>query len=439
MMELLKKIILEFHTRNLDYVSPRDIPFPILDGKATVITGMRRTGKSSFCYQKIRELVASGVGRDRILFLNFEDDRILGLSMKDCQAILDAYYSLFPENRAKECYFFFDEIQNLPGWEHFVRRLIDTTNIHVIVTGSSSKMLTREIGSAMRGRSSSREVLPFSFTEYLKYHHVLESIPEHLSDDDEARLRNGMERYFRLGGFSETYKYPDSAVRTEILQQYSDVVVLRDVAERNGIANLTALRLLLRALYGQAARKFSVTGFWKVLSQGMGVKCAKNDLFDFMDFLEESCLIYRTGLLSLSEKARLVNPKKVYFVDVGLVRAMAEDPDADRGWLLENLVYLHLRRMGFSLDYVNTSDGKEIDFHAYNRITKEKQLVQVAWSISDPATRERETIPLSKAGRELGIERKLVVTWDEKAHLDDCVEAVPVWKYLAMSSHNTGK
>ena len=148
--------------------------------------------------------------------------------------------SLYPDNREKECYFFFVEIQNVEGWKHFVRRLIDTTDIHVILTGSSSKMLATEMESTMRGRSISKEVLPFSFVEFLKYHHVFKTIPEHLSDDDIAHLRHEMDRYFHIGGFPEIYKYSDLAARIEILQEYSDLVVLKDVIERHEVSNVTA-------------------------------------------------------------------------------------------------------------------------------------------------------------------------------------------------------
>ena len=430
MIEILKRLILEFQNRNLEHIARRELVFPILDGKATVITGMRRTGKTSFCYQKMLELTAGGLNRNQILYLNFEDDRLTPFKLENCQSILDAYYSLYPDNRQKQCYFFFDEIQNVEGWEHFVRRLIDTTDIHVILTGSSSKMLAVEMESTMRGRSISKEVLPFSFVEFLKYHHVFETIPEHLSDDDIAHLRHEMDRYFHIGGFSEVYKYPDLATRIEILQEYSDLVVLKDVIERHDVANVTALRLLLKAVCQSNARKFSVTGFWKVLTKGMQVKCSKNDLFDFMNYLEEACIVYRTYILSDSEKAKLVNPAKVYLVDVGLVRAMAEDPEANKGWLLENLVYLHLRRQKYTLNYINTSDGKEVDFYAFNKITREKKLVQVSWSISDPETRKREIDPLVSAGRNLGIKQRILITWDEEGSADDGVQIIPIWKYL---------
>jgi len=339
MLEKLKRILLEFQERPIRQVIRRDDPFPVLEGKATVITGMRRVGKTSFCLQEMLDLLAAGADKKQLLYLNFEDDRLFGFKLEDCQSILDAYYTLYPDNRSRKCYFFFDEIQNVDNWERFVRRLLDTTNVQVILTGSSSKLLTSEIATAMRGRSVSKELLPFSFAEFLRYKNVFERLPEHLSDDSIAYLRHEMEHYFMLGGFPEIYRYEDIATRIEILQEYSNMVILKDVVERHKVTNTTALRYLLTALYNADSQKFSVTKFWKVLNKGMQVSCSKNDLFAFMDYLEEAYILFRTELHAPSEKAKMVNPDKVYMIDVGLVKAMLEDPMTNKGWLLENLVY----------------------------------------------------------------------------------------------------
>ena len=430
MLEILRKIILEFQSKDLSYIVKREQTFPVLKGKATVITGMRRAGKTSFCYQKMRDLIDSGMDRNQILYLNFEDDRLSGLQLKDCQNILDAYYSLYPDNRKKECWFFFDEVQNVDGWERFVRRLLDTTDIHIVLTGSSSKLLTAEISTAMRGRSINAEIMPFSFHEYLQYHHVFDTIPEYLSDDDIAHLRHEMENYFQLGGFPEVYGAPDLSTRIKILQEYNDLVMFKDVIERHRVTNTVALRHLLHALYQSNAQKFSVSGFAKTLSTGMQVKCSKVDLLKFMDYLEEAFIVFRTALHSRSEKAKMVNPNKVYMIDIGLVRAMDDDPEANKGWLLENLVYLHLHRTDFDVDYVITSDRKEVDFYASNKITHEKQLIQVSWSLADAETRKREITPLLKAGKSTGIKKRLVVTWNEEETLEGGIQVVPIWKYL---------
>lgn len=430
MLEILKRMILEFQERPMRKIANRKLRFPMLAGKATIITGMRRTGKTSFCYQKMTELLAEGIDKTQLLYLNFEDDRLYGFKIDDCQSILDAFYSLYPDNRRKECYFFLDEIQNVDDWERFVRRLLDTTDIHVVLTGSSSKLLTVEIATAMRGRSISQEVLPFSFEEFLQYKNVFETIPENLSDNDIAHLRHEIEHYFRIGGFPEIYPYPDVATRGEILQEYSNMVVLKDVVERHNISNQTALRYLVSALYNADAQKFSVTNFWKVLNKGMQVKCSKNDLFAFMKYLEEAYIIFRAELHANSQKAKLVNPNKVYLIDIGLVRAMVEDPEANRGWLLENLVYLHLRRLKFDISYYNTSDNKEVDFYAFNKISREKMLIQSTWSLADAETAKREIAPLVCAGAELNIAKRFIVTWNEETELADGIKVIPLWKFL---------
>lgn len=430
MIEILKRMLLEFQERPMKQIAHRNFPFPILDGKATVITGMRRTGKTSFCYQKMQELLDAGVNKNQLLYLNFEDDRLIKFKIEDCQSILDAFYSLYPDNRKKECYFFLDEMQNVDDWEHFARRLIDTTDIHVILTGSSSKLLTVDIATSMRGRSINQEILPFSFVEFLQYKHVFDTIPETLSDNDIAHLRHEVEHYFRLGGFPEIYKYPDTATHVEILQEYSDLVVLKDVVERHEISNQIALRYLLSALYNADSQKFSVTNFWKTLNKGMQIKCSKNDIFAFMKYLEEAYIIFRTKLHANSQKAELVNPNKVYLIDIGLVRAMAEDPDANRGWLLENLVYLHLRRRKFNVSYYNTTDNKEVDFYVFNRGSREKWLLQVTWSLAGAETAKREIAPLIQAGQELNIDKRFIITWNEEAELENNIHVIPLWKFL---------
>ena len=431
MLEKLKRILLEFQERPLPAITRRDAVLPILEGKATVVTGMRRVGKTTLCRQKMQQLLEGGFDKTCLLYVNFEDDRLAGFRLEDCQLILDAYNSLWPDNRNKECYFFFDEIQNVENWERFVRRLLDTTDVHVILTGSSSKLLASEISTAMRGRSVSVEMLPYSFAEYLRLRNAFDELPENLSDSIIARLRHGMEEYFNLGGFPEVYQVEDMVTRWEILQEYSDMVVLKDVVERHEVSNITALRRLLLFLYNNDSQKFSVTSFWKTLNQGMQVKCAKNDLFTFMNYLEEAYILYRTELHTTSEKAKMVNPDKVYFVDVGLVRALADDPTADRGWLLENLVYLHLRRCKCQIEYYNTSDGKEVDFYVTNKMSRQRCLIQVCWSLNSSDTMKREIIPLLDAGQELGIKQLLVVTWDEEKEIEGGIKVVPIWKLLA--------
>ncbi len=429
MKNILKRMIEEFQRRNLPEMTGRDVHYPMLSGKATVITGMRRTGKTSLCIHKMQEIVADGVDKTRILYLNFEDDRLLNFKLEDCQTILDVYYSLYPENREKLCYFFFDEMQNVKDWERFIRRLIDVENVQIALTGSSSKLLTTEIATSMRGRSIKTEVLPFSFEEYMRYHKTFEQIPKNFCDADIAKLRNALSRYFRIGGFPEIYRY-DELEHYTILQEYIDLVILRDVIDRHAVTNLPAIRQLVNSLFNSAAQKFSVIKFANTLNKSLGIKCSKNDIYSFMDYLEEAYIIFRIPIHSMSVRVRQVNPNKVYLIDIGMVRVMIENPDGDKGALLENLVFLHLRRQGWTLEYYNTSNGYEIDFYAYHHKTKEKMLVQVSYSLNDEKTFQREVRALTQGGEELKVAKRLIVTWDDEKELDDGIHIVPAWRFL---------
>jgi predicted AAA+ superfamily ATPase len=153
MKKILQTLLAAFYERDLPELCNRNISFPEINGKVTSIIGMRRTGKTCLCYQRMRELLEQNVSKERLLYLNFEDDRLLGFKIEDCRDILDVYFSMFPENRSEVCYFFFDEIQDVTGWEIFIRRMLDTEKIQVTLTGSSSKLLSREIATSLRGRA----------------------------------------------------------------------------------------------------------------------------------------------------------------------------------------------------------------------------------------------------------------------------------------------
>ncbi|MBQ7649442.1 MAG: ATP-binding protein [Victivallales bacterium] len=430
MKRILSRIMEEFRTWELPELAYRDAFFPIVKGKATVITGMRRTGKTSLCYQKMKELLAGGVPRDRILHLNFDDDRLMRFTADDFQTILDVYYSEFPQNRDFLCYFFLDEIQNVPGWEHFVRRLIDREKVQVILTGSSSKLLSNEIATSMRGRSVRGVVYPFSFAEFLLADGVFETPPTRLSDRDISLLRNALRRYFTIGGFPEVQSV-DERTRHAILQEYIDLVIIDDVVERHEVSNVQVLRHLLDTVLNNPSQKFSVSNFHKEMKDQLKLKCSLSDLYDFLKYLEDAYILFRLKLHSRSVKKAQVNPAKVYPIDMGLVRAVSRDPDANRGHLLENMAFLQMLREGWKMGYVVTEKGgHEVDFYATHPIDKRKRLVQVSYEMPSTETLKREVEALTQAGEELGVDERLIVTWDDEGELDGGISVVPAWRFL---------
>jgi predicted AAA+ superfamily ATPase len=428
MKTILSQLMSDFHERKLPELTARRAALPQLPGKATTVIGMRRTGKTWFCFQHMQELLAQGVSHDRLLYVNFEDDRLLDFTVRDFQTILDIYYSRLPHNRDVTCFFFLDEIQRIAQWESFVRRLLDTERIQIVLTGSSSKLLSSEIATSLRGRSLSMEIFPFSFIEFMQYHKIFAKIPSSFSSRTCSLLRKAIGDYLMTGGFPEAQNL-DSSMRTEMLQGYIDAVLLKDVVERHKVAGVLPLKHLVRQVLNTPGAIFSVNKFHHTL-QSMGIACAKNSLYEYLEHLMDAYLLFKVPLHTRSERQRQVVPPKFYAIDTGLLQAMTFRHSSDSGPLLETLVYLHLRRGGYELEFVRTADGYEVDFLARHPISGEVKLLQVCYDLSRETVLERELRALNAARRELRVKNASIVSWDDEKTLPDGLEVVPVWKFL---------
>lgn len=430
MKTVLIELIENFYHKKFPPLTTRTLHFPVAKDTATVITGMRRTGKTTLCYQRMQELLDSGVAKNRLLYLNFEDERLFGFTLKNCQEIIEAYFQLYPNNRGQLCYFFFDEMQNIANWERFIRRLIDTEKVQITITGSSSKMLTTEIGTAMRGRSLSTEVFPFSFAEFLRYHKIYAEIPQIGGDDLRYKAMNALKKYFLHGGFPEVQRdMPEDAILR--LQEYVNVVTSRDIIERYQLhSNLQALKHLVNAVFYAPAQKFSVNNFSKQLKQ-LSIANSKEMLQQYIDYFCDAYLFYKVPLQSDSMARRRVNPDKLYLIDVGLIRAMVYKTSADNGALFENLVFLALRRKNYVITYVSTpKENYEVDFYAVDRRGNKGILVQACYTIADAETCERECRALLAAKKMLSCKKCYIVTWDEERDLAHGIKVIPMWKFL---------
>ena len=426
MKTIIAQLIDDFHERKRPALVARQKKFVQIPGKANVIIGMRRTGKTFFGYQKMQELVAAGISITKLLYLNFEDDRLLGFTIHDFQAILDVYYGKYPELRDTQCYFFFDEIQAIAQWELFIRRLLDTENVQVYLTGSSSKLLSTEIATQLRGRSLTTEIFPFA--EFLKYHRLFEPPLSRWGARTVSVLRKATRDYIEIGGFPEVQTL-EPAIRIEILQGYIDSVLLKDVIERHKVNNITAIKYLVRHLMNSPGGRFSVNKFYNSLKT-MAVKCTKNSLYEYLDHLTDAYLFYRVPIHSRSEKSRMLNPAKIYTIDTGLLNAMTFRNSSDYGALLENLVFMQLRRYGYKIEYVSTKEGYETDFLARHPLKKESELVQVCWDMSDEKTFQRELRGLQTAMKALAMTSGTIVTYDDEVSLDNNIAVIPIWKWL---------
>ena len=428
MKAILGEIMREFYEFGIpEDVKSRDVDYLEKRNAATVITGMRRTGKTYVTYQRMRALVDSGVPLERIVHINFDDDRLKGLQLEHLRLVGDIHAEMFPDAAKERCWYFLDELQDIEGWELYARRLLDSHLVQLCLTGSSSKMLSGEIATQMRGRSIDVEVFPLSFAEFLRFNSIMKSIPSNpYSSRTAGLLRHSMQRYLDEGGFPDV-QGDDYRIRVKVLQGYVDAVLYRDVIERHQVPSVQSLRYTLEYIKHNFAHKISTRAISGVL-KGLGLSDSREYISNYLDWLEQAYLIHRVPIRTDSLAVRRMNPDKFYLVDTGLARAVTPKSDASNGWLLENLVFLALRRGCNKIEYVNTQQGEEVDFLVTDRPTKRRRLIQVAWEMSSPETEERELSALKAARNELKVDDCTVVTWDEERELDG-IRIVPVWKW----------
>ena len=440
MIETIKSIILDFQELSLETGIPRRLRIDVVPGKATVCIGVRRSGKSTYLYQVIQRLLDDGVPRENILYLNFFDDRLHNLRQEGPGLITEAYYSLYPEKKNTETvYCFFDEIQEIKGWEPFVDRLMRTEQCEVYVTGSSAQMLSREIATQMRGRALSWEMFPFSFREYLDYKEIEST--GFLSTKKRFLVQKAFEEYWETGGFPEVAGL-DRRLRIKIHQEYFRAVLSRDLIERHDVSHPKALTDLAHRLVDNTASLYSVnslTGYLKSL----GHKAPKSAVSDYLEWFEDAYFLFTVRIFDASPARSKTNPKKIYCIDHALVTSVSSGILVNSGHLLENLVFTALRRVSPEIYYYKTKGGLEVDFITHlpaasptaqaGMRNRSRLLVQVCESMAEPQTRKREVTALGEAMVELGLKTGTIVTRNEEEEIKvdgGKIEVVPVWRFL---------
>ena len=381
-----------------------------LPGKATAVVGMRRAGKTTFLHQVRQERLAAGVGRERLPFINFEDERLAGIGAEDLGAVVESHYRQFPELRRKELVTWcFDEIQLVPDWERFVRRMLDEENVEIFVSGSSAALLSKEIATALRGRAWTVLLHPFSFEEFLR--HRGWKPPNRGTSADRSALEHWLLEFLGTGGFPEVQRF-DPATRAALLRDYVDVAMLRDVVERHGVTHVVALRWLVRHLLGNAGSKFSAEKFHAALrSQGFSI--SKDTVHSLVAHLQDCFLVRTAWMEATSERQRMVNPRKAYPIDTALIPIFDRTGRANIGHALETAVFIELERRRMEITYVRAGDGLEVDFLARSD-SGETELIQVCADARDPETAAREIRGLSEAAKAhpAATQRLLVLTRD---------------------------
>jgi hypothetical protein len=395
----------------------RDARLPALPGKVHSVIGMRRAGKTTYLRQLQDDLRAT-LPPQRAPYLSFDDDRLDGLDPNQLGFMLEELYRQHPELRGRETvHWFLDGIQLVSGWDRFVRRVIDSEKVAVVVSGSSARMLSREGHTSLRGRGMATVIRPFSFREYLRHRREEPpSDPRRWKPAQRSLIERRLREYLTEGGFPEAQGLPDP-LRIELLQGYVDTVLFRDVVERHGVSQAAALRWLVRQCLRNPAGSFSVHRLLGDLkAQGHGV--AKDALHAMLGHLLDAFLLGSVPLATESERQRNSNPRKLYPADPGLIRAFDPSGRANVGHALETAVLNELERRGSEVGYVKTGDGLEVDFLARHPGAT-AELIQVCADVRGEEALARELRALVAASRAYprAVRRLLVLDRDALARV----------------------
>ena len=423
MKELFKRIITDFIEKEIKGIMPREYKIPLDSSKIISLIGVRRSGKSSILFDLINRLRAS-VARENIIYLNLEDDRLFPLRLEHLDLILEGFYELYPAKRDEKIYLFLDEVQVVEGWELYIRRIYDTLNVGIFVTGSSAKLLSSEIATSLRGRTISFEIFPFSFAEYLKARDIQINLS---SSKSLSFIKNALASYLVDGGFAETI-HEDSFISRKILSDYLELIVFKDIAERHNITNTALLKHLNKYCFTNISTLLSFTKLYNEF-KSQGFKLSKDTIFNYMAYLEDAYALFTVPIYRNSIKEEQRNPKKIYAIDNGFKKIYDYAITDDMGKLYENIVFLHLRRQTKEVYYFK--QNQEVDFYA--KLDSKAVLVNVSYEIKDEKTRKRELDGLLEAMEYFHLDSAYLITKDEDSVVEmdgKKVYIVPLYKYL---------
>ncbi len=380
-----------------------------------VIVGVRHAGKSYLLYQRVRQLQEAGMGWDEILFVDFEDERLAEFQTEDFDSLLEAHLELY----GKKPVVFLDEVQNIPHWDKFVRRLADS-KYRVYVTGSNAKMLSKEVATTLGGRFLIYDAYPYSFKEYLTAQHV--ELKEHWEYDtiQRSEVKRHLNEYFYYGGLPEILLFKNKRAMLSSLYQK---IYLGDICARNNIKNDRIMNILIKKMAESVKQPLSFNRLRNVIVS-TGSPISVPTTIDYVGYAADSWLILpmENEVGKLTEKE---SQKKYYFVDNGLLNLFLMNPETS---LLENMVAVELCRRYSKENVFYMNAEKEIDFI----VPEKKFAIQVSYSIKDYATWDREVPPLMKYAKAHPDWKCLLITYDEES-TEESLSVLPVWKWLLSS------
>lgn len=382
-----------------------------------VFVGIRQSGKSYMIFQRIQQLLRKGHNIKEMVYVNFDDERISDMHKEELDLILQAHASMSEQPPL----FFFDEIQNVEGWEHFARRLANQ-KYQVFISGSNAKMLGRDIATTLGGRYWIRSVYPFSFKEFVGLKGFFLDRNWSYSPKTRAAVERAFNEYFQFGGFPELQ---NTVAKRLWLNELYNKIFFSDLVVRNKVRNENTLRLTIRRLAESVRHPISYNRISNLI-KSTGINCQPNTVTDYVGFMRDACMVFSLENYA-SKFVEKETVKKHYFVDNGLLNIFLTDPETA---LLENLCAIHLRQHYGEDQLFYYNKNIEVDFY----LPEEHTAIQACYTMSDLQTVEREVNALVKLHAFEPLQRALVITRDEEGILQKgnglTIEIKPIWKWL---------
>ena len=421
-----KKIIVQWKEFELPKTLTRDLSINTEIDFITTVTGPRRSGKTFLCFQKINQLIKKGVSRENILYINFEDEKLIGAKTDDLEGLLESYYELSNIKKEQDIYLFLDEIQNVKNWDAWVRRIYDTNkNLKLIITGSSSKLLSKEISTKLRGRVFNIEVFPLSFKEFLNWKIIKFDVNTISYSKDKINVKKKFTEYLKRGGYPGVLSR--NIPRENILQGYYESMIFKDIVERNEIKEIKKLKILASLLFESVSREISYNKLSNKL-KSMGFSLSKNTIIEYISYFEDAYLFFQNLKYEYSMSKQLGSIKKIYCIDNGLLNSVSFKFSEDFGKLLENLVFIELKRRYKEIYYHRKKYECDFLIKEKNKVVK---AIQVSRILDD--NYKRESNGLIEAMDVYNLKEGAIITEeteDEKIIENKTIKIIPIWKWL---------
>lgn len=410
-------------------VIKRDLELPINSEQIITIPGVRRCGKSSLMMLVINSLVERGVQKEQILWLGFDDERLYDMFTDELDDIITGYMEMYPNIPIKDVYMFVDEIQLVDKWELFVLRIFKSYCKNIYVSGSNAQMLSQELSSALRGWPLEYEEFPLSFNEYCRFKGIATNI---FAEADKAKLKNAFAEFNHSSAFPEVVLTPEKSMKERKLQGYFNTMLFRDLVEHYKLSNPELVRYFLKRVMANLTKPTSINSIYNDI-KSQGLKVSKDKLYELADHICSIFLFFRVPKYDKSIIKEKNSLNKYYCIDNGMRNAILLPQSDDDGKLLENTVFLNLRRNSKPTDKIFYYQGtKECDF-VCQRNESIVELIQVTWDMSDEETRKREIDGLLEAARVTGCDKLSIITNDEESEIIEdgiTIKVIPVWKWL---------